>query len=110
MNVDLTVGAIEETLTVTGESPIVDTQNVRQQCVITDELISALPTGRTSTAIAQLIPGLIAVEGGRRFRQDVGGLLGEGSRLVIHGGRSEDMHRLINGISTTRSASSVRTA
>src|SRR5688500_18162142 len=46
INVDLQVGALEETLTVTGESPIVDTQSITQRVVMTAEVREALPTGR----------------------------------------------------------------
>src|SRR5215510_8969808 len=38
VNAEMRVGALEETVTVTGASPLVDVQNVRQQTVVTDEL------------------------------------------------------------------------
>src|SRR5262245_15417790 len=40
VNADLRVGALEETLTVTGQSPIVDTQSVRREVVLTNETLS----------------------------------------------------------------------
>src|SRR5499426_3917800 len=46
VNAELRVGALEETVTVTGASPLVDTQNVRQQRVVGSELLEALPVGR----------------------------------------------------------------
>ena len=39
VNADLRVGALEETVTVTGETPIVDTQSVRRQTILSNELI-----------------------------------------------------------------------
>src|SRR6188768_2587523 len=45
INADLRVGALEETVTVTGESPIVDVQNTTQQRVLSHEVIDAIPTG-----------------------------------------------------------------
>src|SRR4029450_10647070 len=45
VNADMQVGSLEETITVTGEAPLVDTQNVRQQTTISDELLDTLPTG-----------------------------------------------------------------
>ena len=51
VNADMQVGALEETITVTGAAPLVDTQNVRQQKVVSSELLAALPTG--SKAIAE---------------------------------------------------------
>src|SRR5438552_12616907 len=41
VNADMKVGALEETITVSGETPIVDTQSVRRQVVISDEVIKS---------------------------------------------------------------------
>src|ERR687891_164559 len=46
VNADLRVGALEETITVTGAAPVVDTQNARQQKVMSDSLMTTLPTGQ----------------------------------------------------------------
>src|SRR3989442_11270447 len=46
VNADLQVGTVEETITVSAESPLVDTQNARQQKVVSSELLEALPTGQ----------------------------------------------------------------
>ncbi|OFW46977.1 MAG: hypothetical protein A3J29_09425 [Acidobacteria bacterium RIFCSPLOWO2_12_FULL_67_14b] len=74
INVDLKVGALEETLTVTGESPIVDTQSITQRVVMTAEVREALPTGRNIQAVGIMIPGTtIAVGGGGALSRDVGG-------------------------------------
>ena len=45
VNADLQVGALEETITVTGAAPLVDTQNVRQQNVVRRDCSTSLPTG-----------------------------------------------------------------
>ena len=51
INVELEVGAVEETITVTGESPLVDTQNVRRQTIVSDEMLDTLrPARKTPTA------------------------------------------------------------
>ena len=47
MNAELTVGSLEERVTVTGESPVVDVQNVRQQGVVSNEVIDSTPSSRT---------------------------------------------------------------
>ena len=63
------VGGVEETITVTGASPLVDVQNVRQQTVLRSEVLDALPVGQGSTSsFVSLIPGL--TDAGR---VDVGG-------------------------------------
>ena len=67
INVAMQVGGIEETITVTGASPVVDVQNVRQQTVVSDELLAALPSGTKGLmGMVRLIPGITtgAVEGG----------------------------------------------
>src|SRR6266550_3834370 len=58
VNADLRVGALEETITVSGEAPIVDVQNTTQQRVLTKEIIDAIPTGKYHTSLAVLIPGI----------------------------------------------------
>src|SRR6187397_421658 len=42
IDVEMRVGSLEETLTVTGESPIVDVQSIKQQRVIDDEAIHSI--------------------------------------------------------------------
>ena len=48
INVDLKVGALEETLTVTGESPIVDTQSITQRVVMTRKCATRCRPAATS--------------------------------------------------------------
>src|ERR671913_1938975 len=45
VNAELQVGAIEETLTVTGDSPIVDVVSSTREETLTRELLDAVPTG-----------------------------------------------------------------
>lgn len=59
VNADMRVGGLEETITVTGDSPIVDVQTVRQQLSVSDELLATLPSAtRTWGTLATLTPGL----------------------------------------------------
>src|SRR6185295_376962 len=46
INVDMRIGSLEETVTVKGESPIVDVQSAKQQRVIGSEIASAIPGSR----------------------------------------------------------------
>ena len=56
---ELPVGALEETITVTGQSPLVDVQNVRRQSVVTNEMLDALPTSTKHwNALMVVTPGL----------------------------------------------------
>ena len=59
VNADMQVGALEETITVTGAAPLVDTQNARQQKVMSADLMTALPTGSASVYdVIALTPGM----------------------------------------------------
>jgi len=58
INADLKVGAVEETITVSGETPVVDTQSARHQAVLSNDTIAALPATRTYGALLSALPGL----------------------------------------------------
>ncbi len=65
VNADLKVGALEETITVSGASPLVDTQNTRQQNLVSAQLLDALPTSsKALNSILVLTPGLSGVAAG----------------------------------------------
>jgi hypothetical protein len=59
VNAELRVGALEETITVTGESPLVDTQTTRRETVLTAETVSVLPATRSYGALLSAVPGLM---------------------------------------------------
>ena len=99
VDAELRVGALEETITVTGEAPIVDVQSTTRQRVMDSEAISTLPTGRNMFNLGVLIPG-ISISTGGLASQDVGGALGPETRaLVAHGGNTNDQRFMMNGVS-----------
>src|SRR5262245_52379995 len=67
VNAELRVGALEESVTVTGASPLVDVQNTQRTHVINRELLDALPSARNYAGLAALLPGV------RMTNTDVGG-------------------------------------
>src|SRR4029434_5542510 len=73
INAEMGVGAVQETITVAADSPVVDLQNTSRQHVISNEVIDAIPAGRSHYDLAALIPGLTGVQFGRSGFQDVGG-------------------------------------
>src|SRR5438874_2330158 len=74
LNIELKVGTVEETITVSAESPIVDTQSITTRTVMTREVMDALPTGHNIQAVGIMIPGTtIAAGGGGALSRDVGG-------------------------------------
>ena len=58
VNAELKVGALAETITVTGETPIVDVQNAARQQILGGDLVSKTPAARSWNGIMLLIPGV----------------------------------------------------
>ena len=58
VNGELAVGTLEETVTVSGESPVVDVQQNRRQFVATRQMLDVLPQATDAGARAVLIPGV----------------------------------------------------
>jgi hypothetical protein len=59
VNADMPVGALEETVTVSGEAPLVDTQNIRQQTQLSAETLKALPHSQGAlNMIVAFTPGV----------------------------------------------------
>ncbi|MEQ1898420.1 MAG: TonB-dependent receptor [Vicinamibacterales bacterium] len=97
VNADLAVGSVEETITVTGATPIVDVQSVRTQTVLRAEVMDALPSGqRDLSQLASLTLGAVSATAGRN---DVGGDKSEqATSVAIHGSRSDDARILYDGM------------
>jgi carboxypeptidase family protein len=96
VNAELRVGTLEETVTVTGESPVVDIQNVMQQSVFAREFVDALPVGSNINLYSTLVPGAVLAN---RTRQDVGGNQGEQDQgFGVHGGRQGDFVLMREGM------------
>ncbi len=70
VSVELRVGALEESITVTGAAPVVDTQSIRQQQTINSTELDALPSGNVGLqTLAYITPGFattLADVGGTR--------------------------------------------
>ena len=103
VNADLRVGTVEETITVTGETPIVDVQSARTQQIIDRDVISAIPTSRNALGLQNLIPGMSATGGVGvigNSNTDSGGIGGsmQGVAASIHGGRAADSRIYADGI------------
>ncbi len=59
LSVQMRVGDVQESLTVTGSSPIVDVQRTERREVVNQELANALPTGRSFATMGNTIPALV---------------------------------------------------
>jgi hypothetical protein len=61
INTDLRLGGVEETITVSGETPVVDVQNsTRAQRVLSDEVLAALPASRGYGNLLTTVSGIQA--------------------------------------------------
>jgi hypothetical protein len=91
INAEMKVGALEETVTVTGESPIVDVQSARRQTVITNDVLKAIPTVRSYNALVVVVPGVVTntndVATGTATTQ-----------FPIHGGRNNEGRMTVDGL------------
>jgi hypothetical protein len=97
INAELKVGSLDETVTVSGQSPVVDVQNASTRNQISREVLDTVPTNKTLEAYAALTPGITMASTG----QDVGGSKGETYvQLRIHGTRNGDSKSLIDGFET----------
>jgi hypothetical protein len=93
VNADLRVGSLEETITVTGESPIVDVQSTRRQQVLEREIVTAIPTGRNYYGLAVLVPGIYTAT------NDVGGIAGPATvTFANHGGPTTEGRLQVDGM------------
>ena len=95
MNAEMRVGAVSETVTVSGEAPIVDVASTTRQQVITKGVIDTLPTGRNYSSLGVLLAGVNSTA------LDSGGASGDTmAQLTIHGSRPGDQRVMQNGVNT----------
>jgi len=93
INAELKVGALEESITVTGGTPTVDVQSAVQQVVLSRAMLDAVPTGRSVPTLGALMAGA------RLALPDVGGTSGMQNRdLTIHGSDGRDTTFQVDGM------------
>jgi hypothetical protein len=88
--VDMRVGALEETITVTGETPVVDVQTTSRETVLGADVVAAIPGNRSVGTLLNAVPGLVVNDGAlaasptMTFFAARGGPINEG-RMAING-------------------------
>jgi hypothetical protein len=99
VDAELRVGSLEETITVTGEAPVVDTHSLTKQQVLSSDVVDALPSARNYVTLGRMVSGTNATGNGAN---DVGGSLIQdvGGSLTVHGSRATDQRVTANGINT----------
>jgi hypothetical protein len=86
----LGVGALAETITVSGETPVVDVQNTRRETVLSADIVAAIPGNRSVGTLLNAVPGLTVNDGAlatsptMTFFAARGGPINEG-RMAING-------------------------
>lgn len=96
VNAEMKLGTLEETITVTSASPVVDVQNVLQKTAISNEERASLPLPSNSGAYVTLIPGATQ---NNPANQDVGGARSESTQqFTINGNSSDDYQQLRDGM------------
>jgi hypothetical protein len=94
VNAELRVGSVQETITVTGESPVVDVQSSQTSRTLSADAIAGIPSSRNYQSFTVLMPG-INVQGA-----DVGGQSGAlFSVFQGHGGRRNEGQVQVDGLS-----------
>ncbi|MEP7116145.1 MAG: TonB-dependent receptor, partial [Acidobacteriota bacterium] len=93
VNVELSVGQLEETITVSGAAPLVDVRNTVAQSVMTRETLDAIPSGKDPFAVGQLIAGVTTAT------PDVGGTqVMQQPTLQVHGSSNNDNVFMIDNV------------
>ena len=91
VDADMRVGGLEETVTVTGESPIVDVASARREITINNDILKAIPTVRSYNALVVVVPGVVT-----NLNDTVVGTAT--TQFPIHGGRNNEGRMTIDGL------------
>jgi hypothetical protein len=93
INADLRVGSLEESITVTGDAPVVDVASTQRTQVLNRDLLDAIPSGRNYSGLAALMPGV------KMSNTDVGGNQQmEQIYMTVHGSRQTDTTVQVDGL------------
>lgn len=93
-NAVLKLGTLDETVIVTGASPVVDVRQVQQTQVVPRDLLDALPTGRNFRSMGSLITAV------RPQRQNLGDSNPWAQTIAVRGMGTNGTVILIDGLST----------
>ena len=93
VNADLRVGGVAETITVSGQAPVVDVTSTRNQQVISGQTIAEIPSSRQYSAFTHLVPAINVQQ--NDFSGSNPALY---SVFQIHGGRRNEGQVLVDGM------------
>jgi Carboxypeptidase regulatory-like domain/TonB-dependent Receptor Plug Domain len=96
LSVQLKLAAVAETITVTGETPIVDTKQTGTATNFTTDELTKIPTSRDPFALMRSVPGVLV------DRVNIGGNeTGQQSNFASKGTRPQDASWTMDGIEIT---------
>src|SRR5258708_962187 len=93
INAEMKVGGLEESVTVSGLSPVVDVQSTARTTVLSRETLDSIPTGRTIQSVGQLVVGVtlnVPDVGGSRAMQQ--------TYMSVHGLSSSQVTTQVDGM------------
>ncbi len=91
VNVELAVGSMTETITVTADTPAVDVHNAKRELTLGGDLVRSIPTARSYNALLVLIPGVVT-----NVNDTVTGTAT--TSFPIHGGRTNEGRLSLDGL------------
>jgi hypothetical protein len=91
IDAELRVGGVQETITVTGETPVVDVASTRRQLVLDNDTIRSIPSVRSYSSLLVTVPGVQT----DRNNVPTGPLI---AIFPIHGGRQVESRLHVDGI------------
>jgi hypothetical protein len=96
VDLKLAVGDVQETVTVSGATPLLDTTSALKQTELTRETLDSVPTGHDVLSITRLVPSI------ENSSYDVGGRgQPDGSNVMVHGSIPKEQGYLIDGLDVT---------
>ncbi|HVZ21229.1 MAG TPA: carboxypeptidase regulatory-like domain-containing protein [Vicinamibacterales bacterium] len=94
INADMKVGGVSETVTVTGETPVVDVQSTKREVTLDNETMRNLPSVRSYSYLLTTVPGLQTnvnnVNTGPVF-----------AIFPVHGGRGVESRLTVDGLNVS---------
>jgi Carboxypeptidase regulatory-like domain len=102
VNTALAIGAVEETITVPGASPVVDVQSTRAQFVNNKAILESLPVARTLNGGMSLVPGVNSQN--NAAGSSPGQILADlyVNTATVHGSVTADQHSFVDGMNITQ--------
>jgi hypothetical protein len=91
VDADMRVGGVQETVTVTGETPVVDVQSTKREVTLDNDTLRALPSVRSYSYLLTVVPGLQT----NNNNVNTGPVF---AIFPIHGGRGVESRLTVDGL------------